>query len=254
MERVSVLETARKGALAYIGALALAGDAVSAVFTSCAKQGEAVRGEALERWEQVANHAREMTGRPERVAREQLEQAKRALERAQEQILDRLNLPTYTSVERLSEELTELSGQVDSLRRAPLRSAAGVSAAPLNGAAPLPGYERMNAETAINRLAMLDFHGLLELRAYEQQHGNRVTVLRAIERLLAAAPPAGEQPRTTVEPFPHYDELTAEELTIRLTAMHEPELAHVLAYEQEHRARQTVLRAAEERLAAKRAE
>jgi polyhydroxyalkanoate synthesis regulator phasin len=52
-------------------------------------------------------------------------------------------------------------------------------------AAPVPGYDALNAKQAAALVGDLDEATLLALREYEQAHRNRVTVLRAIELALA---------------------------------------------------------------------
>ncbi|MCS6840122.1 MAG: hypothetical protein NZ699_02190 [Roseiflexus sp.] len=53
------------------------------------------------------------------------------------------------------------------------------------GAAPVPGYDALNAKQAAALVNELDEATLLALREYEQAHRNRVTVLRAIDLALA---------------------------------------------------------------------
>jgi hypothetical protein len=96
---------------------------------------------------------------------------------------------------------------------------------------------------------------LLAIRAYEQERGNRVTVLRAVERALierqaACGGLAEPATRTTVDPLPRYDELKVEEIVERMAGLAPAELLHIKVYEQEHQGRVTVLRAVDERLAA----
>lgn len=59
------------------------------------------------------------------------------------------------------------------------------SVAESSGAAPVPGYDALNAKQAAALVDDLDDATLLALREYEQAHRNRVTVLRAIELALA---------------------------------------------------------------------
>lgn len=54
-----------------------------------------------------------------------------------------------------------------------------------SGAAPVPGYDALNAKRAAALVNDLDETTLLALREYEQAHRNRVTVLRAIDLALA---------------------------------------------------------------------
>ena len=52
---------------------------------------------------------------------------------------------------------------------------------------PLPNYEQLRAEEAVEKLAGLNPAELLHVRTYEHEHQNRVTVLRAIDERLAPA-------------------------------------------------------------------
>ncbi len=48
----------------------------------------------------------------------------------------------------------------------------------------MPGYDKMNVDTVVSQLPKFDEAGLRTVRAYEQVHGKRITVLRAIEERL----------------------------------------------------------------------
>ena len=245
----SALNIARKGALAYIGAVALTGDEVARMVNRLAARGESVEATARARLRRTIRSAREGVAE----GREQIDEARMSVMNGRDRLLDALNIPTQMSIEELNAQVARLAAEVDELRGALHRRQAEATAGPL------PGYDKLNAEAVIERLAALNEPTLLALRAYEQEHANRVTVLRAIERTLiglqaargALAEPAG---RTTVAPLPRYDELRAEEVIERLAELNEAELLHVRTYEQEHQARVTVLRAVEERLGIERAE
>lgn len=49
---------------------------------------------------------------------------------------------------------------------------------------PLPGYHAWNVKTAVAALSGLDAATLIMVRSYEEAHGKRITVLRAIEKAL----------------------------------------------------------------------
>jgi poly(hydroxyalkanoate) granule-associated protein len=251
---VDLKNIARRGALAYVGALAMTGDQVAKTF-----------GQLVERGTQVERAARHQAGQARRRLRgevkdtveegqEQVAEVSSALAKGRDRLLSTLNLPTHNDVLLLNVQVERLSGELDTLRKAARRQKADAVAV-ANGTTPLPGYEKLNAESVVDRLIGLEEPALLAVRAYEQAHGNRITVLRAVERALVerqAARGGLDEPagRTTVEPLPRYDELTAEEIVDRLAGLDPAELLHVKVYELEHANRVTVLRAVVEKLTA----
>lgn len=240
------MNIARKGVLAYIGAVAMTGDQAMQTLDRLAKRGE-----------QASEGVRAQVRRTLRTVREELEEeqeqfvdARLDIMNRRDQLLETLNIPTQTLVQELNAQVARLAAQIDELRGTLRRREVQLPVEPL------PGYEKLNADAIIDRLPKLEEPALLAVRAYEQQHANRVTVLRAVERALVerqAARGALDEPaaHTTIEPLPRYDELRAEEVVERLGDLGAAELLHVRAYEQERQARVTVLRAVEERLAAK---
>jgi poly(hydroxyalkanoate) granule-associated protein len=240
------MNIARKGVLAYIGALALTGDQVAQTLDRMAKRGEQASKDVRTQMQRTLRTVREELVE----GREQVADARFDLTSRRDQLLETLNIPSQTAVLELNTQVARLAAQIDELRGTLRRREAQVPTELL------PGYEKLNADTIIDRLPKLEEPALLAVRAYEQQHANRVTVLRAVERALvehqAARGALGEPAaHTTVEPLPRYDELRAEEIVERLGDLGATELLHVRTYEQEHQARVTVLRAIEERLAAK---
>lgn len=254
----TVKTNARKSALAYVGAWAMASDYAVEKFDEFAKRGEKVEREARKQFRK----ANRMFNREVAQGEEQAEELRdeivdtassfsdRAADltnRISTQVFNTLNIPTHTDIEELDSQVARLTVQIDELRSSLRRRQTAVPTEPL------PGYEKMNADEVIARLPELNEPMLLALRAHEQQHANRVTVLRAIERTLverydAAGELAKANNLTTVEPIPGYSKLTAEEAIERMHNLSEAEVLHVKVYEQEHLARVTVLRAADERL------
>jgi hypothetical protein len=98
---------------------------------------------------------------------------------SRERVLNLLNIPTQHTLHDLSAQVDHLSAAIDDLR-AKMRRAKSEALAE-----PLPGYDKMNVATVVSQLAKFDEAGLRAVRAYEQEHGKRVTVLRAIEERLA---------------------------------------------------------------------
>lgn len=260
MKQTVLLDTARKGALAYIGAIALTGDTLShtgdtlsGAIKRAAVEGKKLESDLQSRVRRSTYQALADLANVAEAVQERADQARDMVGHAQQRLFDALHLPTHTSLEDLKIEVARLNAELDGLQgKGRRRGASGRAEATV-----IPDYEKLNADAVVARLPDLDEWVLLSLHTYERQHAARVTVLRAIERVLvsrrevAGAPPIPNF-RTMVEPLPHYDELSPEELTVRLMPLHEPELLHVRAYERDHAARPELLAVLDERLAAKR--
>ena len=271
---------ARKGALAYVGALALTGDQVTKTVDQLATRGAKIEHDAREQFAKVEHDARERYAKVEQSTRARLakitrtfrveaaepaeavaevmvepaEHAAGAFEKGRDRLLEVLSLPTHEDIVKLNQEVDRLSAEIDQLRKQTRRPKVALAAS--NGAPPLPGYEKLNVEAVVDRLPALDEARLLAVHAYEQEHGKRVTVLRAVERALVglrASRNALDEPGfgLTVEPLPRYAELTVLEIVERLQGLDDAELLHVQVYEQQHAGRLGVLRAVEERLGVK---
>ena len=187
-----ILDTAtqivRKGALAYVGAVALAGDTVGKRFDQYAKRGATVEHDARERLGQARSDMRKRfehaTQRllqnvkaPINAGEEQAGAVGNMLEQSRDRVLDALNIPNQRTLHELNTQIDHLGAAIDDLRTQMRRAKAE--------AEPLPGYDKMNVDTVLGHLASLDTPGLRKLHAYEQAHGKRVTVLRAVEERLA---------------------------------------------------------------------
>lgn len=249
----TVKTTARKGALAYVGAWALASDYALETVESLAQRGEkaeqAARQQLRESLRAVRGEARAGIAEGEQQLDAARDEAQRVTNRISDRVVDALNIPRQDDIKELDSQVARLTVQIDQLRANLRRNEATL-------AEPMLGYEKLTADEVIARLPDLDITQLLALRAHEQQHANRVTVLRAtehtlIERHAAAGTLDATNALTTVEPLPGYAKLTAEEAIERLQSLNETELLHVKTYEQEYLARVTIVRAADERLAEK---
>ncbi len=94
-------------------------------------------------------------------------------------------------------------------------------------------YEALTADEVIGRLAGLSQVDLAKVAAYERKHQNRSTVLGRIDSLQGS------------EPWPGYDELTADEVRAVLADADDDRIGEVRAYERGHKNRAGVLKAAE---------
>jgi ferritin-like metal-binding protein YciE len=101
------------------------------------------------------------------------------------------------------------------------------------GDLPIPDFDSLTAEEIVERLPELSQVDLAKVEVYERTTADRKTVHDRIAAL------RGD------EPWPGYDETTAEEIVARLRDADEDLAANVLGYERAHRSRATVLRVAE---------
>jgi polyhydroxyalkanoate synthesis regulator phasin len=175
MDRYPALEVARKGALAYVGAVAMTGDALTQAFDRLAKRGARFEQDARTRLRKATRMARADVAEGDR----QVANGRGALEQGRNRLFAALNLPTQRSVEQLTSEVALLSAQIDELRETMRREAKGAEE-------PLPGYDKLNAERVVEVLPTLNEQQLLAVRNYEQTHNHRVTVLRAVDKQIEA--------------------------------------------------------------------
>ena len=102
---------------------------------------------------------------------------------------------------------------------------------------PIAGYDRLTAEEIVKKLPGLSQVDLTKVEVYERKSQDRSTVIDRIDAL------RGD------EPWPGYDEMTAGEIVERLRQADEQVAAKARDHERAHKARATVLRAAERELA-----
>jgi ferritin-like metal-binding protein YciE len=94
-------------------------------------------------------------------------------------------------------------------------------------------YDGLTADEIVGRLTGLSQVDLAKVGAYERKHQNRSTVLGRVDAL------QGD------EPWPGYDELTADEVRAVLAEADDDRISEVRAYERSHKNRAGVLKAAE---------
>ena len=94
-------------------------------------------------------------------------------------------------------------------------------------------YDSLTADEIIGRLSDLSQVDLAKVAAYERKHQTRSTVLGRIDSLQGN------------EPWPGYDELTAEQVRTMLSQADDDRISEVRAYERGHKNRAGVLKAAE---------
>ena len=94
-------------------------------------------------------------------------------------------------------------------------------------------YDALTADEIVGRLTGLSQVDLAKVAAYERKHQNRSTVLGRVDALQGN------------EPWPGYDELTADEVRAVLAEADDDRISEVRAYERAHKNRAGVLKAAE---------
>ena len=97
----------------------------------------------------------------------------------------------------------------------------------------ISNYEQLNVSDIVDKLPELSQVDLAKVDSYERRHQNRTTVLSRITSL------RGD------EPWPGYDEQSAEEIRKALSDADEKRAKQVGAYERSHKNRTGVLAAAE---------
>jgi ferritin-like metal-binding protein YciE len=101
---------------------------------------------------------------------------------------------------------------------------------------PVAGYDSLNAQEVVSRIADLPQRQLATIGIYERRHQNRRTVLERIESL------------RTEEPWPGYDELSAEEIRAALDQGDAERAKQVASYERRRKNRSTVLDASRRKI------
>jgi hypothetical protein len=100
------------------------------------------------------------------------------IEQAVQRTLRKLGIPSRERVERLSNKVDELTALID--RRLAERQATEEAVPPLEN------YGDLTVKQIMDRLNGLDAAELTDLRAYEESHRKRVTLLREIDRRIMA--------------------------------------------------------------------
>jgi hypothetical protein len=101
---------------------------------------------------------------------------------------------------------------------------------------PISGYDALTAEQIVKKLPGLSQVDLTKVEVYERRTQDRRTVLNRVDALRGDEPWAG------------YDDMNAGEIVERLRAADDALAAKVRDHERAHKARATVLRAAEREL------
>jgi poly(hydroxyalkanoate) granule-associated protein len=183
------LNLARKSALASVGAVALTSDTLSNTIDRLATRGAQVERAARVRLRLATADVRaDIAENQEQLvveSKERIAEMGGMVEQGLDRLVGMLNLPTQRTVDQLNSEVARLSAQIDQIRAQTRRQVRATEVAQ-GTIEPLPGYDKLNAEQVLDQLPTLTETKLLAVRNYEQTHGNRVTVLRAVDKQLEA--------------------------------------------------------------------
>ena len=159
-----------------------------------------------------------------------------------------LEIATYTALARLARVVGD--GKTERLAKSPKRTARQARKVPgvvraegtVKGAVAsepdlaIPNYDSLSADEVQDKLNALSQIDLAKVNAYERKNQNRSTVIDRIDSL------QGD------EPWPGYDELSADEVRAVLSEGDDRRVNDVRAYERKHKDRAGVIQATEREL------
>ena len=230
-----VQDATRKSFFAYLGIWGVAYDGAVGVvdyskrmFNKAVERGsnveQSVREEAQGRVANVEDQASEVRDHLKKRWRDSEQELESQIEAA----LNRLELPSQSSLTALNDKIDRLNDKIDGLLV--------TEETEIVVAQPLPDYDKFTAKKIVGMLDKLTIEELVQVKQYEMAHENRVTVLREVDSLLEEMPIA------------RYDELTVEEIEPLLATLDVAQLKVVAEYEAAHENRVTLLRAIESEL------
>ena len=185
--------------------------------------------EQVRRYEQAhAAHQGVLAAVEEQLDKRQPLPAYRTLSAAQ--IMDQVATVDVDQVLKVREYEAAHANRVTVIRAADRRLADEIG---------MTDYVGLTVRQVVEGLPELSDENVAKVRRFEEQHENRLGVLRAIDRLLADR-----------MPLPNYSGLTVDEIAAQVEGLDAERLQAVRAYEETHHNRVTVLRAVDKRLAA----
>jgi transposase len=244
-----IRDTSRRAVLAYAGLWGMAYDEAATLLNKgksmleeAEHRGETMESAATERVKKVGRQAKsrlqEVEARVDSLQGKISSRAERAegkveydLEVQVERVLDRLGIPSRDRIMKLSEEIEALSLKLDAQMAVERGMVVKVEAEPV--VLPVVDYTELTAKEIVTMLDKLTIAELVEIKRFEEEHENRVTVLREVNRRIESMPIAG------------YDNMTVEEIETRLATLSLEQLDYLVAYEKVHQNRVTLLRSME---------
>jgi poly(hydroxyalkanoate) granule-associated protein len=252
-----IRDASRKVVLAYAGLWGMAYDEAAALLGkgrsmleeaehrgesmehTATKQARKVREQAKSRLQDVEARVENLQGKLSRRAERTENKIEYDVETQVERVLDRLGIPSRERIMKLSEEIEALSLKIDAQLAAEQGVVVKVEAEPV--VLPLVNYDELTAREIVNLLDKLTMTELVTIKRFEEAHENRVTVLREVNRRIESMPLAG------------YDDMAVEEIETRVASLSLEQLDYLMAYEQAHQNRVTLLRSLQKAQEARRA-
>ena len=111
--RRAFVETARKVLLASVGAVAIAQEEVESLVNRLIERGEIAEKDGRKMIDDIRSRRSEA----QEKAEDQAKKAQSQVDKRIEDILERLNVPTKSDIEKLSQKITRLSKKVDDLKK-----------------------------------------------------------------------------------------------------------------------------------------
>lgn len=111
--RRAFVETARKVLLASVGAVAVAQEELESFVNRLIERGEIAEKDGRKMLDDI----RSRRGEAQEKAEDQAKKAQSQVDKRIEDILERLNVPTKSDIEKLSQKITRLSKKVDDLKK-----------------------------------------------------------------------------------------------------------------------------------------
>ena len=111
--RRAFVETARKVLLASVGAVAVAQEELESFVNRLIERGEIAEKDGRKMLDDI----RSRRGEAQKKAEDQAKKAQSQVDKRIEDVLERLNVPTKSDIEKLSQKITRLSKKVDDLKK-----------------------------------------------------------------------------------------------------------------------------------------
>ena len=111
--RRAFMETAHKLLLASIGAVAVAQEEVESFVNRLIERGEIAEKDGRKMIDDIRQRRKEA----QEKAQDQAKDARSQVDKRIEEMLERLNVPTKSDIEKLSQKITRLSKKVDELKK-----------------------------------------------------------------------------------------------------------------------------------------
>lgn len=232
-----IQDVSRKSVSAYVGMWRMIFDGAKntvdrsmRLFDDAAERGEDVEQKAVDNAQEITNQAEDRANKIQDRVTRTFRRSKDEMDSQIEAALNRLDIPTHSSIVELNAKLDALNKKLDEM--------IVVQAEPVVEQ-PMPRYDKLTAKEIVSKLAPLTIEELAAVKQYEMAQENRVTVLREVDRRLEAMPIA------------RYDALTVDEIEPLLAKLDIIQLENVAEYEAAHENRVTLLRVIESEVVAR---